>query len=1285
MGFFGGGHNTTTRADKISNFTVNTAEYGAAVMEVLGTTRISGNVIYYDDFTAHEHRETHKTGKGGGSKSTTITYTYTVAVILGLCEGPISGIGKIWKGKEVYNYPDENVGLTLHKGTANQQPWSYVTGKHPNKALPYTGLAYMAGVIDLGDSGSMPSYNFEVKGKLLDTGDGVDVNPMDYILYVLSKVGQGNASFIGAENFRTYCANAGLLISTPSDATGTQEAQQIVNEIADLCGAYIFHSNESYKIVPLADRAVGGWEPDRTIYYDLTEDDFIPQNGSCVVWSRKDSSEQYNRWTVEYENRAHNYEKESVTYEDVADIAERGVKQAPTIQAKYIYTKASAVKIAEAAARRSKVGKNQYKFKLDWPFCRLEPGDKVRITDTASGIENQVVLITAVDEDADGLPEFTAVSWFKANYGPAEYDVHEVDRPFVDFNAPAGNTDTPVIFQPPADLTSDGLEVWIAAKGTTSNWGGCVVYVSDDNENYRTLGQITNNARFGPLSIGISGSATALEAAINGTMLSGSKQDAQRANTLLWVGGECMSYETAQLLANGHYKLTDLIRGQYNTTATSHNAGVNVVRCDEALLRAPFLKEDIGKKLYFKFCSINIFGAGEQSLADVQAYEYILQPYYIPPVTNITARNRYRQLKDGVNRYDIVVEWKKPNLQSYLEGRVWYKTDAGQAKHLNFQKNVAAKELGFSGEWVFGGSGKNTVTIPQAVVGDTYRIAVTTVDIWGVETSPDASPQVDIKVALKTETPNTPDGFTIRFGTDAVASWKEVTNSDIAFYEVRKDNVPGEETVNLLARVTGLKASLPLTERSGTLYLYAYSASGKFSAPAILEYNKAAPPQPDPPHLTAKLGGFAVEAGTIPSGASGINIYIDGATVVQVYTRNNVYTHACDGGIYDVSVAYVDMFGEGPRSAETRVVVKALVDSALLEEQAVTKEKLSLALQGNIDDAIQSVQDIAGLNNTVQEINQHIANADAATQGIIDELNKVPAQSGYRSIAELKTTTDSISSTVANNKTTQDGVNQTLGSQISQTADSIAAVIANLNAGPGGTTYNSITQINASVEGIRTQVTQIIQDAQDGMATDIAVLSSQVTQNADNISTIVQNLNAHSDGTTYAAITELKQQADGISSTVAQNKTAQDGTNSTIFTRLTQNADGLSALITNLNSDTGVRAYSALQVMQDGIASKVTQDDVSSWFQQSHTGFYIKGSLINIDGTTKIGNNVITKNMIAANAVTADKIDVTSLSAICATIGTLRTATSGQRLEITSNLIRVYDANNTLRVRLGVW
>lgn len=48
-------------------------------------------------------------------------------------------------------------------------------------------------------------------------------------------------------------------------------------------------------------------------------------------------------------------------------------------------------------------------------------------------------------------------------------------------------------------------------------------------------------------------------------------------------------------------------------------------------------------------------------------------------------------------------------------------------------------------------------------------------------------------------------------------------------------------------------------------------------------------------------------------------------------------------------------------------------------------------------------------------------------------------------------------------------------------------------------------------------------------------------------------------------------------------------------------------------------------------------------------------------------------------------ISTPNLSSLSATIGLLRTAASGARTEIESNQIRVYDSNNVLRVRMGVW
>lgn len=1091
MSFFRG-RTTTTRANKISEFTVNTAEYGAVVPEIIGTVRTAGNVIYYDDFTAHEHRETHKAGKGGKSKQISITYTYTVAVILGLCEGPISGIGKVWIGKNVHNYPADDIQLTLFDGKENQQPWAYTQGKHPEKALPYPGLAYMAGVIDLGDSGSMPSYNFEVKGRLLETGDGIDVNPADYIRYVLDKIGKKDMQIIGLDNYRKYCKEADLLISSPPDEDA-KAAREVVNEIAKLTNAYVFWSNDKLKIVPLADRPVGSWAPDKTGITDLTADDFLPQSGGAlVIYKRKDSSAIYNQFPVEFINRANGYEKESVSYEFTEDIKNYGVRAASVTNAHYIYTKERAVKIAEQLARNNKYERTQYTFKLDWSLCRLEVGDLVRLTDENSGIFEQIAVINGITEGTDGCLTVTAISRAPGDYPAAKYNVHANDRPYIEYNKTAPDT-VPVIFQPPADLTADGLELWIAAKGKADGWGGCTVYVSDDNTNYRTVGQIAGSARCGKLTQPLSPmpnhpSGNQVFVTCNDQLLSGTPQDAERKNTLCWIDGECMSYINANLQSSGAWLLSGLIRGQCNTAVRMHAKDTDFIRLDNSVFKVPFSKDDIGKKIYIKFCSYNIFGAGDQDLSEVRAYEYTLAPYYIPSVTNLTAYNRYRQLADGVSRYDIVVNWTPPELQSYLQGDVWYKTSNAQAKDLVIKEGTKGSELGFDGEWTFGGSGKDQVVIPQAIVGDTYLIAVCTKDEWGETTSPDTSPQMKILVALKTEIPNTPDGFEVNFGPACTANWKEVTNTDVAFYEIRTDDNAGDETAGLLARTNNLSAILPLTERSGKLYLYAKSAIGKYSAPAILQYNKPIPKKPNPPVLTSTIGGFGLTAEAIPKDCAGMNIYINGVDGQKtIKTENNVYSHTCGAGIYDVSIAYYDLFGEGEKSGESRVVVKISISKGMIEDEAVSLAKVDALVKQKLNDG---------------------------------EIAK------------------------------------------------------------------------------------------------------------QNVATVVSNLG--------------------------------------------------NLMLAKAN-------YSAIAQMTDAINLRVQKGDVINQINLSPTTTTINGKYLHVTGQTVFDNNVIVSRMLAAKAVTADKLAVTSLSAITARIGTLQTATSGARTVIKDNLILVYDQNNRLRIRMGVW
>lgn len=952
MGFlFSKGKNTTSRADMIADFQINTASYGEVVPEILGTTRVSGNIIDYEDFTAHEHRTTTRTGKGGGSKHTDISYTYTVAAAIALCEGPIAGIGKVWRDKEIYDYPNEKIELTLFNGEIAQTPWPYMLSKHPEKALPYSGLAYMAGVVDLGERGSLPQYNFEVYGKLRDTGDGTDVNPADYIEHVLQSVG-ADVQIEGIENFRAYCKAADILISTPPEQKSAK-AQQIINDIAEITNSLVFWSTDRLKIVPLADKPIGTWTPANQIQYNLTADDFIAgTDGQLILYKRKDTSEAYNEATVEFINRANSYEKETVSFEVVADVQRNGLKPASKKSAHYLYTKARAQYYAEQLAMKRLYAKTQYTFRLDWAFCTLEVGDLVTLTDEACQLNKQIVVITAVNEAADGQLEFTAEGKPAGTYAPARYDVHENERPFIDYNQEAPSVNDVAIFQTVGDV--GGNQVFIGVNAP-AGWGGCSVWISDNNQNYSRIGSITQQARMGRIRLAFNETANACEVTLNQGMLKGGTHiDAERANTLCWVNGEALSYEGANMAPNNQFSLTGLVRGQYGTNAISHNAGERFIRVDEALFRYPYRKEDIGKTIYLKFTSSNIFGTNEQELDEVQAYQYTLTPYFIPEVTDLTLYTKYYEITNRVKSFDVVAEFNAPHINSLDTVEIWYREPSGQ--------------------WKYGGAGEGQVIISGCELGHTYEVKAVVKDTHG-NTSQGVSKSITVE--LKSEIPNKPLGFSISFSDMAHFNWLEVRNADVDYYELRLDLRAGQND-GLIGRSNNTTYSGMLQNRTGKVYLYAHNPAKGYGAPAELTYNVPQPKQPTNLKATANINGIGVTFEAIPANCKGANVYVDSKVY---FTTTNALTIPLEAGVYNVKVAYVDIFGEGPTTAAVSVAVKAKIDKALLD-----MESLGIS---DMDKAVKALKSEVGtVKSDVSGFSRKLIDQANAFQRTVNDLNR---------------------------------------------------------------------------------------------------------------------------------------------------------------------------------------------------------------------------------------------------------------------------------------------------------
>ena len=79
-----------------------TSQHGGVIPLVYGTTRVTPNLIDYDDFKATPAHQGSAGKGGGGGKGGGQQYKYSASVIMGLCQGPIAGIATV-VGQEYRN------------------------------------------------------------------------------------------------------------------------------------------------------------------------------------------------------------------------------------------------------------------------------------------------------------------------------------------------------------------------------------------------------------------------------------------------------------------------------------------------------------------------------------------------------------------------------------------------------------------------------------------------------------------------------------------------------------------------------------------------------------------------------------------------------------------------------------------------------------------------------------------------------------------------------------------------------------------------------------------------------------------------------------------------------------------------------------------------------------------------------------------------------------------------------------------------------------------------------
>ncbi|MGD9614241.1 MAG: hypothetical protein AB7H90_11390 [Alphaproteobacteria bacterium] len=204
----------------------------------------------------------------------------------------------------------------------------------------------------------------------------------------------------------------------------------------------------------------------------------------------------------------------------------------------------------------------------------------------------------------------------------------------VDTLTDPGDTNPPIIFEPPIALSGGAYEVWLIASGGP-DWGGCQVWLSIDNATYALAGTIYRGARQGTLTADlpshpdpdVTSTLSVDLTQSQGQLLSGTQADADNFVTLCYVDGELISYRTATLTAAHGYDLTYLRRGVYGTAINAHAIGSSFARfgpSDPSLFRYRYPGNFVGQTIHVKLPAFNIFGQALQDLSELAADTYTL-------------------------------------------------------------------------------------------------------------------------------------------------------------------------------------------------------------------------------------------------------------------------------------------------------------------------------------------------------------------------------------------------------------------------------------------------------------------------------------------------------------------------------------------------------------------------------------------------------------------------------------------------------------------------------------
>jgi hypothetical protein len=539
---------------------------------------------------------------------------------------------------------------------------SYTAGNQPNQALTYRGIACAnSGPMQLGQSPELPNMRFEILHPINNAIPNLpDADPKDSVTIYLTDPHVGIGFPADQLNelsiYSGYCRAAGLVVSPI--LVDQQSGNSFLDDLMLATNSELVWNGSVLTAVPYGDTdlAANGatYTAPAAPLFLLTDTDFHPSGSGAanttdpIPGTRASVKTQYNVVKVEILDRGTGYNPLVLEAKDDAAINTYGLRVQDAKQFHFFCDPNAGLMSAHLLLGRQQV-RNQYTFTLGPEYIVLDPMDIVALSDiealtgTYMGLNDQWVRIIEITENANASLTFLVEEYLNGTGAAPLYQYEGRSGWQINRNLPPPPMNTPIILAMPYEQVQQ-LQIGLGTSGP-SGYGGCDVYISSDTITYQEMGRITGSCRQGLLtaSFPLGNDPDQVNDLFvdltesEGTLISGTQQDADLDHTLCYVGlpdgsGELIAFSTVNETTSFNYTLTDYIRrGQYGTTVQSHASGESFLRVDDSVFTIVYSKNQIGQTIYVKLTAFNVYEGGEQTLDEVDPITIVLPGIPLPP------------------------------------------------------------------------------------------------------------------------------------------------------------------------------------------------------------------------------------------------------------------------------------------------------------------------------------------------------------------------------------------------------------------------------------------------------------------------------------------------------------------------------------------------------------------------------------------------------------------------------------------------------------------------------